>query len=151
MPVLLVLLVLLLLFALSGVAGHVDSRFRKHGPHALAWRWCSGEAWHGRAVTDRGWVRPGRKALTPTGHAHRRYYLPRWQHAVWRTGYTIVTAVTCTGLLFQQSRTLLYLAATGAAGGVYGGTRAWARVQSYGHRPQWSPPLKGGSTSSPAG
>src|ERR1700721_1444641 len=109
MYALLGLLGLVAVFALSGVAGHIDSRFRKHGPHALAWRWFTASAgWHGRPVTNRGWTRPGTKALTPTGHAHRRWYLPRWQHALWRTQYTLVTLAACAGLLFRPSGTLDY-------------------------------------------
>ena len=141
MPALLLILVLLMVFAVYGVAGHLDGRVRRHGPHALAWRWFSGAAHHGKPLTDRGWLRPGRKALTPTGHAHRRYYLPRWQHATWRTGYTLVAAVTGAGLLLQQSRTLAYLAVTGGAGCAYGGVRGWGRLQSWEHRRNYVRPL----------
>ena len=85
-----VLLVLLTGFVLSGIAGHYDARLRKHGPHALAFRWFFATAnWAGKPVTNRGWNRPGTKALTPTGHAHRRWYLPGWQHALWRTRNTL--------------------------------------------------------------
>ena len=141
MSVLLLAFCLVVVFAVYGVAGHLDGRVRRHGPHALAYRWFSGEAWHGRAISDRGWFRPGRKALTPTGHAHRRYFLPRWQHAAWRTGYTLGATVTGAGLLFQPSRTLAYLAVTGGAGGVYGGVRGWGRLQSWGHRRNYVRPL----------
>ena len=75
--VLVVLLVLVVLFALSGVLGHYDSRISKHGPHALLARWLfAHKNWAGNPVTNRGFTRPGTKALTPTGHAHRRWYLP---------------------------------------------------------------------------
>ena len=89
----LVLLVLgpVVLFAAYGVARHLDARVRKHGPHALTWRWLTAEAWHGRPITNRGWTRPGTKALTPTGHAHRRYYWPRWRHTLWRLQWTLAS------------------------------------------------------------
>src|SRR5580693_1276045 len=97
------LLALVAWFALSGVAGHYDSRARKHGPHALVARWLFAHAnWAGKPVTNRGWNRPGTKALTPTGHAHRRWYLPQWQHALWRVQWTLVTLLTCASLLFRQ-------------------------------------------------
>lgn len=139
-----VLLVLaaVVLFAASGVAGHYDSRLRKHGPHALTWRWLTASAgWHGRPVTNRGWTRPGTKALTPTGHAHRRWYLPRWQHALWRIQWTLVTLLTCASLLFRFRRTAEYLAVTAVAGAAWGAwrTRAWA--QDYGHRKNYVKPL----------
>ena len=136
----LLLVVLVLLFALSGVAGHLDSRFRKHGPHALTWRWLTGEAWHGKILTNRGWTRPGTKALTPTGYAHRRWYLPRWQHALWRIQWTLVTLLTCAGLLLRSRPTADYLAVTAMAGAGYGAWRGRARMQEYGHRNNYYKP-----------
>ncbi|HEY6276037.1 MAG TPA: hypothetical protein VIX86_06865 [Streptosporangiaceae bacterium] len=53
------------------------------------WRWLSGEAHHGKPVTDAGWVRSGSRALTPTGHATRWWHRPRWQRAAHRTGGTL--------------------------------------------------------------
>ena len=138
---LVLLLVLILLFALSGIAGHLDSRVRKHGPHALAWRWCSGEAWHGRAITNRGWSRPGTKALTTTGYAHRRYYWPRWQHAFWRIRWTLVTLLTAAGLLLQSRRTAEYLGVTAAAGAGLGAWRARSWLGEYSHRKNYVKPL----------
>ncbi len=139
---LVLLLVLAVLFALSGVLGHLDARFRKHGPHALTWRWLSaGAGWHGKAVTNRGWTRAGTKALTPTGYAHRRWYLPRWQHALWRVQWTLVTLLTCAGLLFQSRRTADYLAVTAAAGAGYGAWRGRARMQEHAHRKNYVKPL----------
>ena len=116
----------LLVFAAYGVVGHLDARVRKHGPHALAWRWFSASGnWTGKAITNRGWTRPGTKALTPTGHAHRRWYLPRWQHALWRTEHTLAAVLLAFGLLLQPRRTLDYLGVTAAAGAAYGSWRAW--------------------------
>ena len=135
-------LALVVLFALSGVLGTLDARFRKHGPHALTWRWLTaGTGWHGKHVTNRGWTRPGTKALTPTGYAHRRWYLPRWQHALWRIRNTLVTVLTCAGLLFQSRRTADYLAVTAAAGAGYGAWRGRARMQEHGHRKNYVKPL----------
>jgi hypothetical protein len=64
-------------------------RIRRHGAAVIAWRWLSGSTWHGKPVTDAGWLRPGRKALTPTGYATRWHHLPRWQRAAWRSGMTL--------------------------------------------------------------
>jgi hypothetical protein len=134
------LLVLVVLFAVSGVLGALDSRFRKHGPHALTWRWLTGEAWHGKPVTNRGWTRPGTKALTPTGFAHRRHYLPRWQHAAWRVQWTLAALLTAAGLLLQSRRTADYLAVTATAGAGFGAWRSRAWVQEHSHRKNYYKP-----------
>jgi hypothetical protein len=133
---------LLALFVLSGVAGHYNSRLHRHGPHALVARWLfAHQNWAGKPVTNRGFTRPGTKALTPTGHAHRRWYLPQWQHALWRIRNTLVTLLLLADLLFHFRRTLDYLAVTAAACAAYGTlrTRAWA--QSYGHQKNYVKPL----------
>jgi hypothetical protein len=135
-------LALVVLFALCGIAGHLDSRVRKHGPHALTWRWLSGEAWHGKSVTNRGWTRPGAgKALTPTGFAHRRYFWPRWQHALWRCQWTLVVLLTCAGLLLQPRRAAAYLGATALAGAGYGVVRARTAAGDWSHRKNYVKPL----------
>ena len=138
---LLLLLVLTLLFALSGVLGHLDTRIKRHGPHALAWRWFTGEAWHGEALTNRGWTRPGTKARTDTGHAHRRWYMPRWQHALCRIRTTLVTVLTCAGLLFQFQRTVEYAGVTLGGGAGYGAWRARTLLAGWSHRKNTLKPL----------
>jgi hypothetical protein len=136
------LLGLLVLFVLAGIGGHYSDRLRKHGPHALAFRWFAASAgWHGKPVTNRGFARPGTKALTPTGHAHRRWYWPQWQHALWRTGWTLVTLLLAADLLLQFRRTLAYLGVTAAGCAGYGTLRGWAWAQSYGHHRNYVKPL----------
>jgi hypothetical protein len=92
------------------------------------WRHLSGEAHHGRPITDAGWLRPGQKALTTTGHAHRWWYRTRWQRASYRTGslagaialtwayiaFPLVTSLavavlTIAGLSFAVWRLLTYM------------------------------------------
>jgi len=55
-------------------------------------RFLTGEAHHGKPITDAGWLRHGQKALTPTGHATRWWHRPRWQRAAHRTGGTLAAA-----------------------------------------------------------
>lgn len=69
------------------------------GVPLLLWRWFSGEAWHGRPITDAGWRRPGRRALTVTGHAGRFWHLPRWRRAFIRTSGTFLGLVIAWGML----------------------------------------------------
>lgn len=132
---------LLILFTLSGIAGHFDSRVRKHGIHALTWRWLTARTnWADKHVTNRGWNRPGTKALTPTGHAHRRWYWPQWQHALWRWQWTLVTVLTCAGLLLQPRRTTIYLGVTALAGAAYGSRRGMHWTLHYQHRKNYLKP-----------
>src|SRR5487761_1255641 len=132
----------LAVFALSGVLGHFDKRVSKHGIHALTWRWLTASGnWTGKPVTNRGLTRPGTKALTPTGHAHRRWYLPRWQHAAWRIQWTLVTLLTSASLLVRFRSTVSYLGVTAAAGAGYGAWRTWAWAQEYTHRRSYVKPL----------
>ena len=137
-----VVLCLFAWFVLSGVAGHYNSRIAKHGPHALLARWLfAHKNWAGNPVTNRGWTRPGTKALTPTGHAHRRWYLPGWQHSLWRIRNTLVTVLTCAGLLFQFRRTVEYIGVTAAAGAGLGAWRARSWAGEYSHRKNYVKPL----------
>lgn len=134
-------IVLVVLFAACGIAAHLDSRVKKHGPHALTWRWISGQSWHGKTITNRGWTRAGTKALTATGYAHRRYYLPRWQHALWRVRNTTAAVLAGAGLLFQPRRTAEYLGVTAAAGAGYGAWRGRTWAQDHSHRKNYVKPL----------
>ena len=141
MLLLLLALAALGLFILAGVARHLQARLRAHGIHALAWRLVTGEAWHGKAITDRGWTRPGRRTLTQTGYAHRRWYLPRWQHALWRLQWILAALLTCVALLVQPRRTTDYLAVTALAGTGYGGVRARTAIQNWTHHHTYVKPL----------
>ena len=142
MSVFLLVLTGLALFAAVGVARHVQARIRKHGLHALTWRWLSaGGNWEGRAITNRGLTRPGTKALTPTGYAHRRWHWARWQHALWRIQWTIVVLATGTGLLLQFRRAVQYLAMTVLVASCFGVWRGRAWLQAYGHRKNYVKPL----------
>jgi len=136
------IIVVLAVFAFSGVAGHYDSRIRRHGIHALVFRWLTAhQNWAGKNVTNRGWFRPGTKALTPTGHAHRRWYLPGWQHALWRIRNTATAMLVLAGLLFRFRPTLEYLGVTVAAGTAYGAWRSRSWLEGYGHRKNYVRPL----------
>src|SRR5260370_36928616 len=116
--------VLAVLFTLSGILGHYDSRVRRHGIHALVFRGLTAhQNWAGKNVTNRGWLRPGTKALTPTGHAHRRWFWPGWQHCLWRVRNTVLSLLVCTALLFRFRSAVEYLAVTAAAGAAYGAWR----------------------------
>lgn len=125
-------------YGLSQVAHH---RIRRYGLLVLVWRWLSGHPLHGKPVTDAGWARPGKKALTRTGHATRWHYLPRWRRAAWRSGSTLATLASLWGLLVARTVTEVLLAAVGGLAAVWGvrrGRRAWRQRQ---HHRTWIAPL----------
>lgn len=128
----------IVLYALGKV---LQVRVRRYGFWVLAWRWLTGAPWHGRPVTDAGWVRPGMRALTSTGHANRWHYLPRWRRTLWRTGGTVVTLLVGYGLVAYRTATLRVLLATGVAGVAFGVWLAWQAVRTARHRRQWVKPL----------
>lgn len=71
------------------------------------WRWLSGEAHHGKPITNAGWTRAGYgPALTPTGHAGRWWYRPRWHRASHRTGGTFAFFATIWAALVAPLLTL---------------------------------------------
>jgi hypothetical protein len=74
-----------------------------------AWRWLSGNTWHGDPVTDAGWVRRGQRALTKTGHATRWHHLPRLHRAGWRIGGTLGVLGVIWGLFTAPLVTLALL------------------------------------------
>jgi hypothetical protein len=104
---------LIAVLVIRGVTKTGQSRLRKHGGHVLTWRFLSGHPWHGGVVTDAGWLRPGTKALTPTGHATRWHHLPRWKRAAWRTSGTAVTLAAGWGTLANPSLTWRFIVSAG--------------------------------------
>jgi len=105
------------------------------------WRWLSGEAHHGKPVTDAGWFRHGQRAMTPTGHARRWWHRPRWQRAAIRTGATLTAVAVLWGrLTYPQVTDWLVLAAALAAA-VLLGWRGWRRLTTREQQKTWLYPL----------
>jgi len=129
------------LFAVTGILHHGQMRLNKHGIHALTWRWLTGHPWHGQAVTDAGWLRPGQKALTQTGYAPRFHFRPRWQRTLMRTGTTLAFILTAYGLVFNAALTIDFLLAAIGVAVVLGCWRAWLRWQRQKHRRTWVEPV----------
>ena len=125
------------LFIVYGIVRTGQRRVHKHGIHALTWRWLTGAAWHGDPVTDAGWLRPGRKALTRTGHASRFHHLPRWRRALWRAGPTLAVPLIIWGLVADASATMLGLKAAAAAAAAFAAWRSWSGWRRRKHRRTW--------------
>jgi hypothetical protein len=105
------------------------------------WRWLSGEAHHGKPITDAGWFRHGQRAMTPTGHARRWWHRPRWQRAAIRTGATLAAVAVLWGrLAYPQVTDWLVLAAAVAAA-VLLGRRGWRRLTTREQQKTWLYPL----------
>lgn len=105
------------------------------------WRWLSGEAHHGRPITDAGWFRRGQKALTPTGHAMRWWHLPRWQRALHRTGGTLLFFAWAWVFLSWPRQAAGGTGALLAAMAAFGCWRLWVRVTRRKHQKTWLHPL----------
>ena len=104
-------------FAVRGLGREAPVRVRRHGPHRLVWRYLTGLPWHGRAISDRGWLRPASdKPLTRTGHVPRFHCLPRWKQTVRRTSPVLAAVVIAAGLAADRRVTLLAFGAAAAAG-----------------------------------
>jgi hypothetical protein len=105
------------------------------------WRWFTGEAHHGKPVTDAGWFRPGVKALTPTGHATRWRHLPRWQRSAHRTGGTVAVTVAVAAVVRWPGRAGVVLAVLAGAGLAGCGWTAWRFHRLRADRRTWQHPL----------
>ena len=142
MPVLLLILVAVVVFLAVGAVRHALRRLDREGSHLLLWRWLSaGGNWSGKAVTNRGLTRPGSRALTATGYAHRRWHWTRLQHAAWRIQWTLAVLLTGTGLLVCFRRTEQYLAVSALASGGYGIWRGGVWAREHHHRGHHYKPL----------
>ena len=105
------------------------------------WRFMTGEAHHGKPITDRGWFRPGQRALTPTGHATRWRHLPRIQATAHRTGGVLGVTLAAWGFLVDPLATAAACSALLAAAAVHAGWRAvrWQRRRK--EKRTWLHPL----------
>jgi hypothetical protein len=130
------------LFTVTGVVRHFRRRLAKVGVHALTFRWLFAPTnWAGKPVTNRGWNRPGTKALTATGFAHRRWYWTGWQHAAWRIQWTVAALLLAAGLALRFRPAEQYLELTALTAGCAGLARARAGLLNWGHRRNHVKPL----------
>ena len=105
------------------------------------WRWLTGVPHHGRPITDAGWFRRGQHALTPTGHATRWWYLPRWQRTLHRTCGTFGVLVIVWAFLAYPVETAAVVADLLLAG-LVAGCRASVRLaRTRKSRREWLRPL----------
>lgn len=127
--------------AVTAVLHEHRERTAAHGLPRRIVRWHLGLAHHGQPVTDAGWNRPGRRALTATGHARRFHYRPQKHRMMIRVAETEGPLLLGYGLLFWRDVTLGVLAALVLAGIGYGGYRAWRAAQRRRFRRSWLFPL----------
>jgi hypothetical protein len=132
---------LIVILVIAGIGGVARTRVRKHGFLVLAWRWLSGEAHHGKPVTNAGWTRKGTKALTPTGHAHRWWFHRRRRRMAHRSGASLGVLAALLGLLLYPAETLTAVAAAVAIAAVGLGFLTWRLLRSRKHHREWVEPL----------
>jgi hypothetical protein len=94
-----------------------------------AWRFLTGHPLNGHHVTDAGWLRPGQKALTKTGHATRWQHLPRWKRTAHRTGGTLMFLAVVTAFLVNPPVTSVFVLAAVVAVLGLGSWAAWRRAR----------------------
>jgi len=127
-------------FCVLGLYVMMRRRIEEHGAPALIWRYVSGMPHHGEHLTDAGWHRHGTRALTPTGHASRFWYLPRRKRALRRSGRLLAALVVLWGLLFERTVTLVSLAVAAVAGVAFGIWRALLWWRGRRHHRTWVHP-----------
>jgi hypothetical protein len=137
---LLLLAVIVILFAV-GVCGVIRARIKAHGILVLTWRFLTGHPWHGKPVTDAGWLRPGTKALTRTGHASRFHHRPRLHRTAMRTGSCLAIFLLLYGMAEDPALTSRVFLVTLAALILLAAVRAVVAVRGRSHRRKWVDPL----------
>lgn len=136
-----------LLVASATAAAIVFIWFRLHRwAHSQWWlvrlgRFLTGEAHHGRPVTDAGWFRPGTRALTATGHATRWWHRPRWQRAAIRSGSLLTVVLLVWAWLAAPLLTGLLVSAAGLLAAAWGILRAVRAMRARSDRRTWLHPL----------
>lgn len=133
--------VVAVILAFATMAGIARAKVRRYGLLIIVWRWISGNAHHGKPITDAGWFRPGKKALTRTGHATRFWYMPRWQRMLWRFTGSLGAFLAVYGMLVAPLVTEIGLAAASLCGAAYGGKRARQALKGRQHHRSWTEPL----------
>lgn len=121
----------------TGVVRTGRGRIRAHGLLVLLWRWHTGQPWHGKPVTDRGWNRPGKKALTATGHASRFHYRRHWEQVLMRTTPTVVLVLAAWGFVVNRRVTEYLLVVLACALVLAAAWRARARWRRRRERRTW--------------
>lgn len=104
-------------------------------------RWHLGHHWSGQAITDAGWHRPGRRALTATGHARRFWYRPQKHRMMIRVAETEGPLLAAWGMVFYPLPTLVVLGGCVLAAIGFAGLRICRAVHRRRHRRNWLMPL----------
>jgi hypothetical protein len=114
---LILIAVVLILVILSGIYREA----RRHGPHAILWRWFSGHTWHGNHLTNATWFRRATRVHTIGGVAMRWHHMPRLIRAGIRTGSTLFAIVLIYGLIKYREQTIISIIVTGGGAIIIGG------------------------------
>lgn len=133
--------VLAVAVAFTAMVHEHQERTAAHGLPRRIVRWHLGLAHHGQPVTDAGWHRPGRRALTATGHAGRFWYRPQKHRMAIRIAETEGPLLAAWGLLFYPIPTMAVMSAITLAGLGFGGWKIHKALHRRRHRKNWLFPL----------
>lgn len=117
-----------------------DRRLHKHGVLILLYRLHTGLPHHGQEVTDAGWLRPGTKALTRTGHATRFQHRPRLHRTLMICVPELAALFAVYGLLAAPAVTAICLLLAASGGGCLAAWRVTVRLRMREHRRSWLEP-----------
>lgn len=125
------------LFFLNGVARTITGRVNAHGLPILAWRYLTGQPWHGKPLTDRTWKQPGSKALTPTGHAPKFHFRQRREQTFIRVTRVLFIILLPFDLIRRREGTIIFLSVWAAYFAVLYAVKGLSKWRGRKHRRTW--------------
>ena len=136
-----VIAALIIVWVIGYVLARAGRAIRAQWFIVRAWRFLSGTTWDGKELTDAGWFRKGRKALTRSGYAPPWWYRPRIQRAAHRCGSIFGAVALFAGLLINLQVTVGAVALLLAAVTGWWGRRVWRRHVARKDRRTWLFPV----------
>jgi hypothetical protein len=138
MTLYLVLPLAVLALAIVVAIVHAASR---HGAPALAYRWLTGQPWHGKAHTNATWLRPADKVLHPSGRASRWAHVRISYRAAVRTLGTGAACAALYGTVTDPRATALAAGGAAIVGLVAAILTGWRMILEAVHHKLWIRPL----------
>jgi hypothetical protein len=128
---------LVVLFFLSGAVRTITGRVNTHGLPILAWRYLTGQPWHGKPLTDRTWKQPGQHALTPTKHAPKFHFKSRREQTFIRVTRVLFIVFAAFDLVRRREATIIFLSVWAAYFAVFYGIKGAVKWRGRKHKRTW--------------
>lgn len=116
-------------------------RVEKEGLIILIGRFIAGKPWHGKPITDAGYSRKGKLALTKTGHASWFWFQTGRRRMAIRITMSLLIVLSVLGLLYRRTETLTDLAVLAVIVLVIGSVWVWDAWGRRKHHRAWIVPL----------